>query len=147
MLLLFAMHSKAGIKSPYTFLTSTWRTTNLLSLSFLFLLFFPHSLHHSIHVSPFLSFFCFLTQSTRNITGKEVVFIGLAKKFIWIFVSDVMEKPERNFWPTQYIVYIIVYMVITHINEERSHGLFNCLGNWTVSPGQRTYSAAELILS
>lgn len=125
LLRLFAMHSKAEIKSPYTFLTSARRTTNLLSLSFLFLLFFySYSLHHSIHVSPFLSFFCFLySQSTRNITGKEVVFKGLAKSSFGFLCKMVWKKPERNFWPTQYIVYIIAYMVITHINERRSHGL------------------------
>lgn len=127
MLRLFAMHSKAEIKSPYTFLTSTRRTTNLLSLSSSFFFFFSYSLHHSIHVSPFLSFFCFLSysQSTRN-TGKEVVFKGWPKSS-FDFCVRWYGKPERNFWPTQYIVYIIAYMVITHINEERSHGLLNCL--------------------
>ena len=28
-------------------------------------------------------------------------YIGLAKKFIWVFPSDVTGKPERTFWPTQ----------------------------------------------
>ena len=28
--------------------------------------------------------------------------IGLAKKFIWVFLWDGMEKPEWTFWSTQY---------------------------------------------
>ena len=28
--------------------------------------------------------------------------IGLAKKFIWVFLWDGMEKPEWTFWSTRY---------------------------------------------
>ena len=30
------------------------------------------------------------------------LFIGLAKKFIWVFLYNIMEKPEWTFGPTQY---------------------------------------------
>ena len=30
------------------------------------------------------------------------LYIGLAKKFIQIIPSDVMERPKQTFWPTQY---------------------------------------------
>ena len=33
---------------------------------------------------------------------KKCYAIGLAKKFILVFLYDVMEKPKRTFWPTQY---------------------------------------------
>ena len=28
--------------------------------------------------------------------------IELTKKFVWVFLQDVMEKPKQTFWPTQY---------------------------------------------
>ena len=31
--------------------------------------------------------------------------IGLAKKFLWVFLKDLMEKPKLIFWPTQIHIY------------------------------------------
>ena len=44
------------------------------------------------------------------ISIREIVFchksliIGMAKKFAWIFLWDIMGKPEWTFWLTQYMM-------------------------------------------
>ena len=35
----------------------------------------------------------------------EVICIGLAKKFVWVFPCNCVEKKRMNFWPTQYFLY------------------------------------------
>ena len=39
-------------------------------------------------------------SEVRDIVGATGEYLGLAKKFVWVF-HNVMEKPERTFWPTQ----------------------------------------------
>ena len=34
--------------------------------------------------------------------SKVVIVIGLAKKFIWVFLYHLTENPELTSWPTQY---------------------------------------------
>ena len=29
--------------------------------------------------------------------------IGVTRKFAWVFLEDIMEKPEWSFWPTQWL--------------------------------------------
>ena len=33
-----------------------------------------------------------------------ILFIGLAKKFLWVFPYDLMEKPKGTFWSTRHII-------------------------------------------
>ena len=35
-------------------------------------------------------------------TVTQTFYIGLAKRYIRVFLQDVTEKPERTFWPTQH---------------------------------------------
>ena len=56
---------------------------------------------------PWLSMgIIFLGQTFLKLYFKSSVFkwksIGLAKKFVWVFLWQHTEKPERTFWPTQY---------------------------------------------
>ena len=46
---------------------------------------------------------CVLTKPTFMQTFMEHMYIGLAKKFVWIFPHYLTEKHEQTFWPTQYL--------------------------------------------
>lgn len=45
------------------------------------------------------------TDNTVLYTFPYSTGIGLAKKLVWGFYN--LEKPERNFWPTQYYIFIL----------------------------------------
>ena len=42
--------------------------------------------------------------SIADVEMREPWCIELAKTFVWVFPEDAMEKPEKTFWPTQYVV-------------------------------------------
>ena len=43
-----------------------------------------------------------LFPEINSFTPHNSIIIGLAKKFVRVWPYDVMDTPERTFWPTQY---------------------------------------------
>ena len=70
-----------------------------------------------------------------SISRNGLVYIGLAKKFTWVLLCHLVEKPELTFWPTQYIiayhpnVFLLRFIDIELVDIEIStvHSLESCI--------------------
>ena len=67
--------------------------------------------------SPFFwkSLSCFILPSSSRCEIIVFIYIGLTKKFVWVFMYHVMQKKKWTFCPTQYMYYVYIDLMLIAI--------------------------------